>query len=98
MHHRYRLAVGLAALYGVLAVLFGILGAVLWADMQNVERQATLDILQTRLPLAVFIILLAWGALGGLVWLLYRAYALAPMRMREQALVMVASNPSLRLQ
>ncbi|MBK9236164.1 MAG: DNA polymerase III subunit epsilon [Rhodoferax sp.] len=98
MHHRYRLAVGLAALYGLLAVLFGILGAVLWADMQNVERQATLDILQPRLPLAVFIILLAWGALGGLVWLLYRAYALAPMRMREQALVMVASNPSLRLQ
>jgi DNA polymerase III subunit epsilon len=98
MHHRYRLAVGLAALYGLLAVLFGILGAVLWADMQNVERQATLDILQPRLPLAVFVILLAWAALGALVWLLYRAYALAPMRMREQALVMVASNPSLRLQ
>lgn len=98
MHHRYRLALGLVALYGLLAVLFGILGAVLWADMQNVERQATLEILQPRLPLAVFVILLAWAALGALVWLLYRAYALAPMRMREQALVMVASNPSLRLQ
>ncbi len=98
MKYRYRLTVGLLALYGLLVLLFSILGAVLWADMQDVERQAVRDIFQPRLPLAVFIILLAWSALGGLVWLLYRAYALAPMRMREQALVMVSANPALRLQ
>lgn len=98
MNHRIRLAVGLGGLYGLLAVLFGILGLVLWADMRDTERQAMLSIMQPRYAMAVVIILLAWLGLGLLVWTLYRAYALAPLRLREQALVMVNANPSLRLQ
>ncbi|MDP3616696.1 MAG: exonuclease domain-containing protein, partial [Rhodoferax sp.] len=77
---------------------FGILGAVLWADMLDAERQAVLAIMRPRYPMAVLIILLAWLGLGLLVWVLYRAYALAPLRLREQALVMVNANPALRLQ
>ncbi|MDO8448434.1 MAG: exonuclease domain-containing protein [Rhodoferax sp.] len=98
MNHRIRLAVGLGGLYGLLAVLFGILGLVLWADMQDAERQTMLAIMRPRYAMAVVIILLAWLGLGLLVWALYRAYALAPLRLREQALVMVNSNPALRLQ
>ena len=98
MNHRIRLAVGLGGLYGVLAVLFGILGAALWADMLDAERQAVLAIMRQRYALSILIILLAWLGLGLLAWVLYRAYALAPLRLREQALVMVNSNPALRLQ
>ncbi len=98
MNHRIRLAIGLGGLYSLLAVLFGILGVVLWSDMQDAERQAVLAIMQQRYALAMLIILLAWAGLGLLVWALYRAYALAPLRLREQALVMVNSNPALRLQ
>ncbi|MDO8248379.1 MAG: exonuclease domain-containing protein [Rhodoferax sp.] len=98
MNHRIRLAVGLGALYALLALLFGILGVLLWADMQEAERQAVLAIMQQRYALAVIIILLAWLGLGLLAWSLYQAYALAPLRLREQALVMVNSNPALRLQ
>nr|MDP2190840.1 exonuclease domain-containing protein [Rhodoferax sp.] len=98
MNHRIRLAIGLGGLYGLLVVLFGILGAVLWSDMQDAERQAVLSIMRQRYALAVLIILLAWAGLGLLVWALYRAYALAPLRLREQALIMVNSNPALRLQ
>ncbi|WP_114971880.1 3'-5' exonuclease [Rhodoferax ferrireducens] len=98
MNHRIRLAAGLGILYGLLAVLFGLLGLVLWGDMQEAERQAVLAIMRPRYAMAVVIILLAWFGLGLLVWVLYRAYALAPVRLREQALVMVNANPSLRLQ
>ena len=98
MNHRIRLAVGLGGLYGLLVVLFGILGAVLWADMPGAERQAVLSIMRQRYALSILIILLAWLGLGLLAWALYRAYALAPLRLREQALVMVNSNPALRLQ
>lgn len=98
MNHRIRLAVGLGGLYGLLVVLFGILGAVLWADMPDAERQAVLAIMRQRYALSLLIILLAWLGLGLLAWVLYRAYALAPLRLREQALVMVNSNPALRLQ
>ncbi len=82
----------------MLAILFGILGLVLWADMLVAERQAMLSIMRPRYAMAVVIILLAWLGLGLLAWALYRAYALAPLRLREQALVMVNTNPALRLQ
>ena len=64
MNHRIRLAVGLGGLYGLLAVLFSVLGLLLWADMQEVERQAVLAIMEQRYPLAVLIILLAWLGAG----------------------------------
>jgi len=98
MNPRLRLAVGLGGLYGLLVVLFGILGAVLWADMQDAERQAVLAIMRERYALALLIILLAWAGLGLLAWGLYRVYVLAPLSLREQLLVMVNSNPALRLQ
>lgn len=98
MTPRIRLTLGLGGLYGLLVVLFGILGAVLWADMQDAERQAVLAIMRERYALALVIILLAWIGLGLLAWGLYRIYVLAPLSLREQALVMVNSNPALRLQ
>ena len=98
MNPRLRLAVGLGGLYGLLVVLFGILGAVLWADMQDAERQAVLAIMRERYALALLIILLAWAGLGLLAWGLYRVYVLAPLSLREQLLLMVNSNPALRLQ
>ncbi len=82
----------------MLAVLFGILGLALWADMLEAERQALLSIMRLRYGMAVLVILLAWLGLGLLVAALYRAYAIAPLRLREQALVMVTSNPAQRLQ
>jgi DNA polymerase-3 subunit epsilon len=98
MNPRLRLAVGLGGLYALLVVLFGILGAVLWAEMQDAERQAVLAIMRERYALALLIILLAWAGLGLLAWGLYRVYVLAPLSLREQLLVMVNSNPALRLQ
>lgn len=102
MHSRIRLVLGLGAFYALLALLFSLLGLALWADMQPGERAAVLAIMQQRYALALLIILLAWLGLGALAWgllrTLYRAYALAPLSLREQALVMVSSNPALRLQ
>ncbi|MBZ0132596.1 MAG: exonuclease domain-containing protein [Rhodocyclaceae bacterium] len=95
---RLKLALVLAGIYILLAILFCALGAVLWADMKAAERQAFLAIMMPRIELSVLIILMAWAVLGMIVHVIYRAYVLAPMALREQALVMVNANPSLRLQ
>ena len=95
---RLKLALVLTGIYILLALLFGALGAVLWADMKAGERQALLAILMPRLELSILIILMAWAVLGMIVHAIYRAYVLAPMALREQALVMVNANPGLRLQ
>jgi DNA polymerase-3 subunit epsilon len=98
MSKQLKLALILASLYLLLVVLFGAVGAVLWADMDPQEREATLAILENRYGLAVFLILACWAIIGFIVQALYRAYALAPLSLREQALVMVNANPGLRLQ
>ena len=59
---------------------------------------AALAILQNRYGLAVFAILAGWLIIGFIVHAFYRAYVLAPLRLREQALIMVNANPGLRLQ
>lgn len=98
MSNKLKFVLILAALYLLLVVLFGTVGAVLWADMDPRERDAALAILQNRYGLAVFAILAGWVIIGFIVHALYRAYVLAPLRLREQALVIVNSNPGLRLQ
>jgi DNA polymerase III subunit epsilon len=98
MSSKAKLALVLAGLYALLVVLFGAVGAALWADMDPQEREATLAILENRYALAVFVILACWVIIGFIVQALYRAYVLAPLRLREQALVMVNANPGLRLQ
>lgn len=95
---RLKLALVLGGLYLLLVALFGALGAVLWADMKEAERQALLAILRPRIELSILIILMTWFVLGMIVHAIYRAYALAPLALREQALVMVNANPGLRLQ
>ena len=95
---KLKLALILGGLYVLLVLLFSALGAVLWADMQEAERQAFLAILQPRIELSIFIILMTWFVLGLIVNAIYRAYVLAPLALREQALVMVSANPGLRLQ
>jgi DNA polymerase-3 subunit epsilon len=98
MSKKVKLALVLAGLYVLLVVLFGAVGAALWADMDPQEREATLAILENRYGLAVFVILACWVIIGFIVQALYRAYVLAPLSLREQALVMVNANPGLRLQ
>jgi DNA polymerase-3 subunit epsilon len=95
---KLKLALILGGLYVLLALLFCALGAVLWADMKEEERQAFLAILQPRIELSILIILMTWVVLGLIVNAIYRAYVLAPLALREQALVMVNANPGLRLQ
>jgi len=95
---KFKLALILGGLYVLLALLFSALGAVLWADMKEAERQAFLAILQPRIELSILIILMTWFVLGLIVNAIYRAYVLAPLALREQALVMVSANPGLRLQ
>ena len=95
---KLKLALILGGLYLLLVLLFSALGIVLWADMKEEERLAFLSILQPRIELSILIILLAWAVLGMIVHAIYRAYVLAPMALREQALVMVNANPGLRLQ
>ena len=98
MRNKVKLALVLAGLYVLLILLFGAVGAALWADMDPQERAATLAILENRYGLAVFVILVCWVIIGFIVQALYRAYVLAPLRLREQALVIVNANPGLRLQ
>ena len=95
---RLKLALTLGGLYLLLAALFGALAAVLWADMQEHERLVLLAIVMPRIELSILIILLAWFFLGLIVSAIYRAYVMAPLTLREQALVMVSANPGLRLQ
>lgn len=97
MAPRAKLALALGGLYLLLAVLFSALGVVLWADMQEGERQAIRSALEVRYGLAIFVILLSWALLGIVVQALYRAYVQGPLSLREQALVIATSNPSLRL-
>ncbi|MDT3735950.1 MAG: exonuclease domain-containing protein [Denitratisoma sp.] len=95
---KLKLALILGSVYLLLVLLFSALGTVLWADMKEAERQAFLAILQPRIELSILIILMTWFVLGLIVHAVYRAYALAPLALREQALVMVNANPGLRLQ
>jgi DNA polymerase-3 subunit epsilon len=98
MSNQLKLALTLTGLFLLLVALFGALGAALWVDMDPNEREATLAILKNRYWLAVFV-LLTWSVIiGFIVRALYRAYVLAPLRLREQALVMLNANPELRLQ
>ena len=78
MSNKLKLALILAGLYLLLVVLFGAVGAALWADMDPQEREATLAILENRYGLAVFVILACWVIIGFIVHALYRAYVLAP--------------------
>ena len=73
---------------------FSALGVVLWADMQEGERQAIRSALEVRYGLAIFVILLSWALLGIVVQALYREYVQGPLSLREQALVIATSNPS----
>ena len=98
MRSKVKLMLVLAGRYVLLVLLFGAVGTVLWADMDPQEREAMLAILENRYGLAVFVILVCWVIIGFIVHALYRAYVLAPLRLREQALVMVNANPGLRLQ
>ena len=98
MSNKVKLALFLVGLYGLLVLLFAAVGVGLWADMPPQERAALLAILENRYGLAVFVILACWVIIGFIVHALYRAYVLAPLRLREQALVMVNVNPGLRLQ
>jgi len=95
---KFKLALILGGLYILLVVLFSALGLVLWADMQEHERLAFLGILMPRIELSILIILMTWFVLGLIVHAIYRAYVLAPLALREQALVMVNANPGLRLE
>lgn len=95
---RYKLAFVLAGIYILLAVLFSALGAILWAVMKGEEREALTAILMPRIGLSVLFILMTWAVLGMIVHAIYRSYVLAPLALREQALVMVNANPGLRLQ
>jgi len=95
---KLKLALILGSVYVLLVLLFSALGTVLWADMKEAERQAFLAILQPRIELSILIILMTWFVLGLIVHAVYRAYALAPLALREQALVMVNANPGMRLQ
>jgi DNA polymerase-3 subunit epsilon len=95
---KLKLALILGSVYLLLVLLFSALGTVLWADMKEAERQAFLAILLPRIELSILIILMTWFVLGLIVHAVYRAYALAPLTLREQALVMVNANPGLRLQ
>ena len=72
---RLKLALVLAGIYVLLALLFGALGAVLWADMKAGERQALLAILMPRLELSILIIL--WALLA-----LFIVYPLASLLIR----------------
>jgi DNA polymerase-3 subunit epsilon len=98
MSGKVKLALVLAGLYALLVVLFGAVGAALWAAMHSHERETMLAILENHYGLAVFVILACWVIIGFIVQALYRAYVLAPLSLREQALVMVNANPELRLQ
>ncbi|MBI4987765.1 MAG: DNA polymerase III subunit epsilon [Rhodocyclales bacterium] len=94
---KLKLALILGGLYFLLVLLFSALGAVLWADMKEDERQVFLAVLLPRVELSILIILMTWFVLGLIVHAVYRAYVLAPLTLREQALVMVNANPGLRL-
>ncbi len=98
MAGKAKLLIGLAGLYLLLTLLFGVLGVALWADMQEEERQAALAVLQKRYGLVVLVTLVSWAILGLIGRVLYRAYVVAPLSLREQALVMVRANPALRLE
>src|SRR5574340_1086314 len=92
-----KLILSLGSLYLLLAVLFSALGAALWMDMDAGERQTVLALLEHRYPLAVAVILAAWGVLGALAHALYRAYVTAPLSLRDDARVIVSANPQRRL-
>lgn len=95
---KIKLALILGGFYLLLVLLFSALGVVLWADMKDDERQAFMAILLPRIELSVLIILMTWFVIGMIVNAIYRAYVLAPLALREQALVMVNANPGLRLE
>jgi DNA polymerase-3 subunit epsilon len=98
MRSKVKLPLVLAGLYLLLVVLFGAVGTALWANMDPQEQEATLAILQNHYGIAVLAILTWSVIIGFIVQALYRAYVLAPLRLREQALVMLNANPRLRLQ
>jgi DNA polymerase III subunit epsilon len=98
MSNKAKLALVLAGLYALLVVLFGAVGMSLWVDMDPREREGALALLKNHWEIAVLVILACWAVIAFIIQKLFRAYVLAPLSLREQALVMVNANPGLRLQ
>jgi DNA polymerase III subunit epsilon len=92
-----RFLVALAALYAALGGITAALYLVLWADLEDSERQAIAAIVEERSGIILFILLIALLAVGMMFEFLFRRYAHAPLKMREQLAVMLGPGKSVRL-
>lgn len=97
MSGRFRFALSLVALCAAVSAVVGALGVALWADLQPAERGTAAALLESRAGLLVLVLAACLAALALLFRSLYQAYVLAPLRLREQALIMLDANRAYRL-
>lgn len=97
MRPTYKLVAAMGGLYLLLALQFGSLCLLIWLDMEATEREATIALLENRIGLVVFITLVSWVILGFIAHTIFKAYVQASLGLREDALVVLSSNPERRL-
>ncbi|HXH03924.1 MAG TPA: exonuclease domain-containing protein [Candidatus Competibacteraceae bacterium] len=98
MSGRLRFAFALVALCAAVGGVIGALGAALWADLQPAEREVARALLAHRAGLVVLVLLLCCALLGLALRALYWAYVLAPLKLREQTLILLDANQAHRLE
>lgn len=87
----------LAVIYAFLACLVIIIHAILWATLAEQEKDVLLPILEERTAAAFFLVILALSLIGLAFASLYRRHVNAPLKLREQLLLMLGPNRHARL-
>jgi DNA polymerase III subunit epsilon len=88
--------VALASLLSLLGVC-AVIAAAVWTDFQPEEQEAVAAALHGRLPLVLVLLAVAAGAVVAAMRAAFSHYALAPLRIAEEARLILGANPERRV-
>ncbi len=97
MKAKSKLVFAIAAACLLLALGWLLMGAAVWADLAPEERRIVLEIVPQRLPLVVMLGLGGFALFSAIIVALYRTYVATPLRLVEEARLMMTVNRERRL-
>lgn len=97
MKGKGRFIAALVGLYAVLGGITALLYLTLWANLREEEQRVLLAILNARLGLVVFLLLIALVVLGMMVQAMHRRHVHTPLKMDEQLGIMLGASDEVRL-
>ena len=97
MTGKVKLVLAIAAACLLLAIGWVLMGTAIWADLEPEEKRIVLEFMPQRLPLVVLLACGGFALFSGIIVALYRAYVATPLRLVEEARLMLTVNRERRL-